>query len=75
LTLTIENHLSSARDLSINLPNEPQIRHQIEQLIEIRNKIKEQFDVNPFILYLYRLFPDFIFTVYKSTIRRISRTI
>jgi hypothetical protein len=49
LTLTIENHLSLARDLSVNLPNEPQIRHQIEQLIEIRNKIKEQFDVKEFI--------------------------
>jgi hypothetical protein len=45
LTLTIENYLSLARDLSVNLPNEPQIRHQIEQLIDIRNKIKEQFDV------------------------------
>jgi hypothetical protein len=46
LTLTIENNLLSARDLSNILPNEPQIRHQVEQLNETRNKIKEQFDVN-----------------------------
>ena len=45
LILTIENHLNSGRDLTNVLPNEPQIRHQMEQLIDIRNKIKEQFDV------------------------------
>ncbi|CAF5047432.1 unnamed protein product, partial [Rotaria sp. Silwood1] len=32
-------------DLSLILNNEPQIRHQIEQLIQIRNKIKEQFNL------------------------------
>ncbi|CAF3588697.1 unnamed protein product, partial [Rotaria sp. Silwood2] len=42
LTLTIENNLLLAKDLSLILTNEPQIRHQIEQLIQIRNKIKEQ---------------------------------
>ncbi|CAF4624829.1 unnamed protein product, partial [Rotaria sp. Silwood2] len=31
--------------LSLILTNEPQIRHQIEQLIQIRNKIKEQFNL------------------------------
>ena len=49
LTLAIEKNLSLAKDLSVILTNEPQIRHQIEQLIEIRNKIKEQFDVNLFL--------------------------
>jgi hypothetical protein len=49
LTLIIEQNLASAIDLSVILTNEPQIRHQIEQLIEIRNKIKEQFDVNRFL--------------------------
>ncbi len=48
LTLTIDNYLTSAKDLINILPNEPQIRHQIEQLIDFRNKIKEQFDVNEF---------------------------
>jgi ATP-dependent Clp protease ATP-binding subunit ClpA len=52
LTLTIEQNLSLARDLSVILTNEPQIRHQIEQLIEIRSRIKEQFDVN--------IYPSFI---------------
>jgi hypothetical protein len=56
LNLTIENHLSSARDLSVILTNEPQLRHQIEHLIEIRNKIKEQFDVNLFLSFIYFIF-------------------
>ncbi|CAF1499745.1 unnamed protein product, partial [Rotaria sordida] len=45
LISTIENNLSLAKDLSLILTNEPQIRHQIEQLIQIRNKIKEQFNL------------------------------
>ncbi|CAF1543763.1 unnamed protein product, partial [Adineta steineri] len=44
LTLIIENNLSSARDLSVILTNEPQIQNLIEQLIEIQNKLKEQYE-------------------------------
>jgi hypothetical protein len=66
LTLTIENNLVSARDLSNILPNEPQIRHQIEQLNETRNKIKEQFDVN--IISSFFCLNIYFFKVYISTI-------
>lgn len=44
--LTNENNLSLAHELSLVLTNESQIRYQVEQLIQIRNKIKEQYDVS-----------------------------
>ncbi|UJR37453.1 hypothetical protein I4U23_030156 [Adineta vaga] len=44
LMVTMENNLSSARDLNTILTIESQIRHLIEQLIETKTKIKEQFD-------------------------------
>jgi hypothetical protein len=67
LTLNIENHLLSARNLSSALPNEPQIRRPIEQLNEMRNKIKEQFDVNYILRYFFFKFFIF-FKVYISKI-------
>jgi len=42
----IDDQLSTSKELLSSLSNEPQIRHQIEQLVEIRNKLNEQFDVN-----------------------------
>ncbi|CAM4782634.1 unnamed protein product, partial [Rotaria magnacalcarata] len=45
LTLTIENNLSIAKDLSLILSSEPRLRHQMEQLTQMRNKLKEQFNL------------------------------
>jgi hypothetical protein len=75
LTLTIENHLASGRQLSDKLPSEPQIRHIMEQLIEIRNKIKEQFDVNSwdsFLLYSFLCFLKFTNQQFEELVERFN---
>ena len=52
LNLTIDDHLLLIKDISHKLINEPKLQHQIEQLIHIRNKMKEQFNV----IFIYSVF-------------------
>jgi hypothetical protein len=42
---TLEQHLTLSKDLTVILIDEPQLRHQIEQCIDMRTKLHAQFNV------------------------------